>query len=372
MRRLLFLIMLLIFPVAGSASTQNFNFTIQNYTGLNFESGPYVVELIKIAKPDNYVIVNLTANGSSTLRNLYYGETAITFNQIKLGLLTITETQATLSIEFPAGWGYPKTYTIEKPSPGIPNIVITKTVDKTSLNVGDVAEFKIKVENTGNATAYNMTLTEQLPNGFSNAPGSRFPPVISSELAAGASQELYYALKAVDPGTVNIEPATLNYGSKTAKSNPLTLTVAKLVQEKSSLATVISTDKNDINTDDTVKVGVKVTNTGRAPAKSVLIEGTPPLGMKVIEGDFRQVYDVVNPGESKEYRVILKATEPGSFQIQLRTVYNDDPIGVSASSGPVNVTEKGKNNYIYIVIPAIVLAVGLVSFAIKRHKEYSY
>ncbi len=116
---------------------------------------------------------------------------------------------------------------------------------------------------------------------------------------------------------------------------------------------------------------IKLLNRTPMAAKSVLIEGTPPLGMNVVEGDLRQVYDTISPGETIENRVFLKATEAGNFTLHLRMVYNDNPIGITADSEPITVTETEKN-YLYVVLPLVVAAFGLVTFVIKRHREYSY
>jgi len=375
MRKLTFLLLiLLMFPTAGAAVTQTYNFTMQNYTSLNFENGSYIIELIKIAKQDGYVAVNLTVDGSSSeFRNLHDGEPPISYNQIKLSSSSITSNEAVITIEFPLGWGAPKKYQIVRPvAPvGVPNIVLTKSVDKTNMNIGDVAEFKIKMENAGNATAYNLTLAEQLPNGFSNALGSRLPNIINAELAAGKTQEYYYALEAGKSGTFNIEPSTVYYGSKISKSNAITITVTEAAQKIANLTTVISIDKKNAYTDDLIKVSVKITNTGKAPAKSVLIDGTPPLGMEIAQGDLRQVYDSIAPAEAKEYRVTLKPKEAGNYSINLRTLYNDDTIGFSSVSEQINVTQK-ERNYLYILVPIIIIITGIVLFTIKRHKEYSY
>lgn len=372
-RKLAFLLLIsLMASTASGASTQTFNFSMQNNTGLNFESGSYIIEVIELARPV-YVKVNMTNGDKPVIRNLYEGEAPITFNQIKLGASFITETSAMITIEFPAGWGYPKKYQIVRPvaQVGVPNIVLTKSVDKTNVNVGDVVEFKIKMENIGNATAYNLTLNEQPPNGFSNAPGSRLPSVINAELAAGASQELYYALKAVESGTFNIEPTIAIYSSKTSKSNSLTITVAAATQEKSNLTTVISIDKKNVYTDGTIKATVKINNTGKATAKSVLVDGIPPLGMEAVEGDLRQVYDSIAPADAKEYRVTLKPKEPGNYTIHLRTVYNDNEAGVPSESETITVTEK-QGNYLYFLLPIMIFIIGIVLFTIKRHREYSY
>ena len=253
MRKLIFLsVIIVIFSTVGGASTQKFNFTMENNTALNFENGSYIIEVIEISGP-MYLKVNLTSSNRQAFKYLYDSEAPIIFDQIALSTSSITETSALITIEFPVGWGYPKKYQIVRPvaSVGIPNIILTKSADKINMNVGDIVEFKIKMENTGNATAYNLTLNEQLPTGFSIASGSRLPSVINSELASGASQELYYALKAVESGTFNIDPTIAIYSSKIpSKSNSLTITVAKFIQDKSNLNTVISLDKKNVYTDE--------------------------------------------------------------------------------------------------------------------------
>ncbi len=367
-----FMILFLLVMPAARASQQTFSFTMQNNTGLNFENGAFLIEVVEI-NPPYYVKVNMTSGGVSKFANLFDSEAPVTYNQVKVNSSYITSKDGRLTIEFPSGWGYPKSYKIEPPvvPVGIPNLVITKSADKTGINPGDVVSITIRVENNGNATAYNLSLIERLPTGFSAAAGSRFPPPVQDKLDAGASQELYYALKAVESGTYTIEPTVINYGAKSSRSGQITVTVAEVIQEKSNLTTVISFDRTNVYTDEQVKVNVRITNTGKAHAKSVLIDGTPPLGTTAVEGDLRQVYDAIAPGEVKEYRVILKAKEEGNYTINLRTVYNDDPTGSSMNSGQITVTTRDKN-YFYLILPGTIIMLGLAVFTIKRHKEYSY
>ncbi len=368
-RKLAFLLLIsLMASTVGGASTPIFNFSMQNNTGLSFENGSYIIEVIELARPV-YVKVNLTSDGLSKIKYLYDNE-PITFNEITLISSSITATEALIKIGFPQGWSAPKKYQIVRPV-GIPNIVLTKSVDKTNMNVGDVVKLKIKVENIGNATAYNVALTEQLPSGFSNAPYSTFPPEINAELAAGDSQELNYGLKAVDSGTFTIEPTIVKYGSKTSKSNSLTITVAEVLREKSYLTTVISIDKKNATVGELIKATVKITNTGKATAKSVRIKGTTPLGMEVIDGNLIKDYESISPAGIEEYRFTLKANEAGNYTIHLITVYNDNEAGVPSESETITVTEK-QGNYLYFLLPIMIFIIGIVLFTIKRHREYSY
>jgi uncharacterized repeat protein (TIGR01451 family) len=373
----LLLILLLISIPVGAVKTETFS--LENYTGLNFMNGYYKIEVIEISKPGDmpFVKVNLITGGLTKQYYLRINEDpsikAEPFNQINLNSSFISQTVAMIEVQFPDTWRSPEKYTIEIPviPEKIPNIVITKSVDKITLNKGDVVEFTLIVENTGNGTAFNVSLDDRFPPGFTSAPGSRFPPVIQDELKAGDSIDLFFALKAVESGSYNIEPTTIKYGSKTSRSNSISLTVLDKQIEKSYLSTTINLDKNNIFTGEFVEVTVKITNKGNISAESILVDGPIPKGMEVTKGDLRQVYKKIEPGESEEYSATLKAVESGNYSVSLKTSYSDDSTGFSSNSDTINITEKEKN-YLYILIPAIIIIVGIVLFIMKRHKEYRF
>lgn len=369
------LLILFIYPNIVRGETQNFNFTLQNNTGLNFEAGSYIIEVIGInAQPPKTVKVNLTTDGQSKTFNLYEGENPYLskpYNKLDIIATSITESKTTLSVTTPGDWSNPEKYIVSTKAAGEPQIVLTKSTDKTNISVGDVVEVKILVENKGNGTAYNLTLAEELPNGFSRAPGSRFPPQIQETLDAGGKQELYYGLKAVESGTFNIEPTTVNYGVKSSQSNTITIKVAEILEEKSNLTTAISVDKDNVKTDDSIKVDIKITNIGKAPATSILIDGSVPSGLITTEGDLKQGYKKIDAGESEAYTVLLKAIEPGNYSINLKTFYNDDKEGTVSASKPITVT-KNEKGYLYVIIPAAIIVIGVILFTVRRHKQYSF
>jgi uncharacterized repeat protein (TIGR01451 family) len=374
-----FLVLILfIFSIpVGAVRTEPF--LLENNTGLNFMNGYYKIEVIELSKPGDmpFIKVNLITGGLTKQYHVYQDEDpsikSEPFNQINLNSSFISQTAARIAVEYPDTWSSPVKYAIEIPviAEKIPNIVLTKSVDKTSLNKGDIVEFRIVVENTGNGTAYNITLDEKLPQGFTRAAGSSFPPAIQEELKAGGSLEILFALKAVESGSYNIEPTTVKYGSNIARSNSFSINVLDEKMEKSNLTTVISLDKNNVFIGESVKATVKITNNGNISAESILIEGQIPKGMEVTEGDLRQVYKKIEPGESEEYYATLKAVEAGNYSIKLKTIYSDDSTGFSSNSESINITEKEKN-YLYILIPAIIIIVGIVLFIMKRHKEYKF
>ncbi len=380
LRKLAFLILLLlVFPTAAEASTKTYNFTMENNTALNFENNYYIIEVLELnSHATKFVKVNLTSSGSSKIFNLYEGEDPYLispFNIISLRSSFITDTSAIIKIEFPDNWSSPKPYPIVRPvTPvGIPNIILTKSVDKTNVNIGDVLQIKIIAENNGNGTAYNLTLIEPLlPNGLTIAPTSR-TPVIKEKLDPGEIyDQTYYGVKAVESGTFNIEPTIVKYSSRPpSKSNSITISVSEPAQKKANLSTVIRLDKNNVTVSDLIKAAITITNNGTASSKSVLIEFIPQPGIEVVDGDLIKRYDNIAPTEIQQYRITLKAIESGNYSVRLRTDYNDAPSGVYSESEPITVTQK-ERNYLYILVPIIIIIVGIVLFTIRRHREYSY
>ena len=370
--------------VAGATKTENF--TMQNSTVLDFEDGYYKIEVIDISKPGDWTFARVKISLASSSKEfiLYdsedktpsspYNKTTLNARNFDIG----TSSSFLLTVIYPDSWSSPEKYKIETPAEveatKIPNIVLTKSVDKTNVNLGDVVEFKLIVENTGNGTASDLTLDEFLPSSFTRAPGTTFPPKIKESLDPGEIDTIVYGLKAVESGTFNIEPATVSYNSKTSKSNSITITVAKEVKEKSHLITAITVDDNDVMTGDLINVIVKITNDGNVSAESILIEGSVPDGLELEEGDLRQVFKEIEPDESKSFSAILKAVDGGNHTIRLKTSYNDDTTGFATSSESISVTKKEKNpvDYWYIILPIIGIIIGVVLFTIRKHKEYRY
>lgn len=373
-RDLSFLILiLLIFSMPVNAEKITQYFYLENNTGIDFDNGNYKVEVFEINEYSDYIRVRAISGKSPDNHTLTVGDPLDLFNTITLNLSSIIKKTAKIAIEYPDNWPKPIEYNVEIPvaEEKIPNLVLTKSADKITLNKGDIVEFKINLENTGNGTATNLSLDEKLPQGFTRAPGSSFPPALRDELKAGERLELLFALKAVESGTYNIESTTIKYGSNTARSNSLSITVLDEKKEKSNLSTVITLDKNNILTGESVKVTVKITNNGNVSAESILIEGAPSKGMEVIEGDLRQVYKKIDPTESEEYFVTLKAVEPGNYSIILKTSYSDDSKGFSSDSDSI-IVKKNEKDYLYILVPAIIIIVGIALFIIRRHREYSF
>ncbi|MDW7726281.1 MAG: BatD family protein [Candidatus Methanoperedens sp.] len=382
--RKIWIILLVLLMFSGVASAKVEYFYMENNTGLNFMNGYYLIEVIDIKKADFFAIVNLTSDGQSNRYHIRSESSSIStypWNRINdINASFFTDNSFRMGIDYPDNWSAPVKYTIssatgtKSDSSKVPIIVVTKSVEETDINVGDIIEIKIKTTNTGNETASGVTLTEYMPEGFIRATGSRFPPVVKEKLEPGESDEIYYALEAVKAGTFTIEPTKIEYGTGRKESNSITITVSREVKEKSQLVTEIFIDDNDVMTGDLINMVVKIINNGNASAESVLIEGSVPKGLELEEGDLRQLYKKIESGEYESYSVILKAVDGGNYTVRLKTSYNDDTVGFATSSETISVTKKEKNpvDYWYIILPITGLMVGVVLFTMNRHKEYRY
>lgn len=380
MRKLLFVLLaVFVFSTAADAAKID-SFYMENNTALNFMNGYYIIDIFEINLPDSYVKVNLTTGGMS--RDYFLRENedpyiiAEPFNKIKLNASFITKSSTRITVEYPNEWLSPDKYTVtrsaQESGAKASNIVVTKSVDKTAINIGDIVVIKIIAKNAGNATANNLTITEVMPPGFSLVPGSRFPPIIKYKLDPGESDDqISYALKAVEPGTYSLDPTTVRYDATLNRSNSVTITVATEKRERSNLTTVITPDKKNVFTYDYISVVVRVTNVGNVSAESILIDGAPPQGMELVEGDLRQVFNKIAPDDFEVYTAILRAKEPGDYSIRLKTIYNDDPTGSIVDSEPIAVVKK-EINYFYFIIPIVLVSIGVIVFTLRKHKEYRY
>ena len=98
-------------------------------------------------------------------------------------------------------------------APGVtvknPALSVTKTVNKTSVTVGDTVKYTIKVTNTGNVDLTNVNVVEAFGGDFSKifdltgaTKASTFNGFVIGELNAGATAEITFSYKTTTRGTL--------------------------------------------------------------------------------------------------------------------------------------------------------------------------
>jgi uncharacterized repeat protein (TIGR01451 family) len=158
-----------------------------------------------------------------------------------------------------------------------PSLVVTKTPDATSVNATDPVGFTITVSNaTGVGTAYGVDLTDVLPGGlnWTASAGTISGGVLDylyGDLAAGASFSVHVG--AVTPAgysatLANTATATPSNGAPASGSGSLTVLAPHL--------TITKTGNGTVNSTDTVRFTIVVSNTGPGTAYNVSISDPLP------------------------------------------------------------------------------------------------
>ena len=373
---------------------ESFTRTLRVNQGLEIEYNIHI-EVVEI-KYDiyPYVKINFSSPGDpGTLRTLFSkeNEVPVTYStimgDIKVNATSIFSDMVELGITVPSGWKITNIYEVKAAatettptiSETVPNIIINKMVDKTSVYPEETIRITIYLKNTGNGTAKNLNLNEPAPpTGLDIVSG--YPIDIENTLDAGYKVQKSYNIKATKPGNYTILPTIINYKSESGKgysseSESLTIVVKEPEIKLPNLITVINVDKTEIVVGNRTTVSVKVTNTGKASAKDVKIDASVPEGLKIVSGDLETVFPEIKPGESKGYLInpVLEAVKNGTYIIYLKTVYGDKEN--TSESPKITVIEKkpekNKDNkfmYLLILIPIILI----IAWIYKVHRDYRY
>lgn len=149
---------------------------------------------------------------------------------------------------------YTYTFTTTK----APGLSVTKTVNKTSVTVGDTVKYTITVKNTGNVDLTNVNVVEAFGGDFSKifdltgaTKASTFNGFVIGELKAGETKEITFSYKTTTRGTLTnsvvvsaLDPANHDGGTVTDSDKAPDVTV------KSEPITPVGPSKPQLNYED--------------------------------------------------------------------------------------------------------------------------
>ncbi len=195
-----------------------------------------------------------------------------------------------------------------------PAIKVTKTAPETAL-LCDPIPMTITVANTGVGPAYNVTVTDTLPEGMTTLSGQSGIKYVTPVLRQGESKTFNITVKAAKTGRyTNTAMATAD-GDLSSEAS-----VTTMVQQPVLTITKAGPDKRFAGRP--VKYTITVSNTGDAVAKSATIMDIVPAGSrfhKASDGGTLQGNNVVwnigdlNPGATKTVDVTLVGTQIGQI-----------------------------------------------------------
>ncbi|MCH2210938.1 MAG: hypothetical protein MK110_06520 [Fuerstiella sp.] len=184
-----------------------------------------------------------------------------------------------------------------------------------SVNVGDQAGYKIRVENPGSGTAHNVVIEAHVPDGMLHRSGS-IPRIHVGTLNPGDSRQALLNLTALDGGTYRLAVRAVADGNLSDEAR------TEIRIARPSLAISMNGPKTaDIGTPINYEVIVK--NTGDVPSTNVRAKYRIPNDARFVKADRggvhqsgEQIIDwfvgTIQPGESTRYQVTLKPGAPGT------------------------------------------------------------
>jgi uncharacterized repeat protein (TIGR01451 family) len=220
---------------------------------------------------------------------------------------TLLANSASLVYRNAAGHQYAPATAGDSTAVQVPVLAFTKTAEDLNgepLTVGDTVRYTLQVTNTGTYTAYNVAVTDDLPDGVTcqatsgdAAPACADPLVWTlSSLAPGATATLYLDAS-IDPGSEG--QTIVNTGSVTAGNVPIPPEnpdpvcpdgsapvegVCPSTPEPPSTELAFTKTAEDLNGEplavgDMVRYTLQVTNTGTYTAYDVIVSDDLPDGI---------------------------------------------------------------------------------------------
>lgn len=248
-------------------------------------------------------------------------------------------------------------------SSGVSNSVVTglntasipspsKTVDKAFAKVGDSLTYTIVLRNVGNTTAFNVALSDTIPNGTRfipnsvtlngvTQPGSVVAPPTGFLIGTLPQQNTVTVQFSVQVETIpapNPVPNTgiINYSYVVDPGAGLTNTMSTQTSQVTTqintaiLSMVKQEDVSNAFIGDTVNYTITITNTGNTTANQIVMTDTIPVGTVFVPNSV-QVNGVTQTGINPETNGVVIPTLPVggtanvTFKIILDTIPSTNP-----------------------------------------------
>lgn len=214
----------------------------------------------------------------------------------------------------------------------------TKSVDKVFSVLGEVLTYTLTLQNTGNAVANNVVLTDSIPAGTTFVPGSvtgatGTPPTLAllSPIPVGGSAVVTFQVQVDDtlpqpnpiPNsattayTFTVDPQNPDGGTGGGTSNIVTTQVNAAI-----VTTVKSVDKAYADTGDVLTYTLTLQNVGNTSANNVVITDAIPAGTTFVNGSLTGAIGVP-PTLTLFNPIPAGGTAVVTFQVMVGAVYPD-------------------------------------------------
>jgi uncharacterized repeat protein (TIGR01451 family) len=274
---------------------------------------------------------------------------------------------------------------------GEPSLILTKEVDKSNVEIGDIIRVTIKAKNNGNGIAKRISIDPGITPGFTFK--SNIYTTYPTELSIGSSftQMFIYEIQAANSGTFSLNPTTATYSSSvfddeySSTSNRPSVTVAAEAVETSEIDLKVTADKTKIKRGEEITFTIHVQNLKDVPASTIRIDPIIPGNMTYVSGS--EDIDIISEKPviqesvygaryENDYKITLNADEIGSNNLIVKLTYNNgvDEISEEVSSDTFYV-EKGEFDYLaeyplYIYITPVLIIVAIAGWLYWRRSQF--
>ncbi|WP_167848794.1 DUF11 domain-containing protein [Methanolobus halotolerans] len=282
-----------------------------------------------------------------------------------------------------------------------PVLAISKSVDKSNINVGDIIRVTVTVENTGDGDAHDVIFSDPNQERFILIDDILGSPGRIDVSTSDAVKKIYvYDLKATEAGTFSLNPTTAIFTNSVgdsfpqASSNRPAVTVSgSSLMKNATLDVTMEVDRYTIDRNKDLQGTVRIKNTGNAPASAVTVGIIVPEGLEYVSGDsgIEEISGVPTIymesfGVQQEKEIIfkLKAAEEGTYTLSADSSYlfsngvDSEMQEVSSSTVTKSVyVTKGKYDHLFeqpiyvYLIPLLLIGV-IASWVYHRHKQYKF
>lgn len=274
---------------------------------------------------------------------------------------------------------------------GEPNLILTKSVDKTSVDVGEVIRVTIRAKNTGNGAAKRISIDRGLTPDFTFKSDIYTSYPTELDVSNKETEMLIYEIQASKAGTFQLGPAIATYYSSvfddeyTSTTDSTTITVAEEPIETSEIKLSVSADETKLKRGDTVKFKINVENLKDVPASNIRIEPIIPKNLEYVSGS--EEIDIINEKPviqvssyggyyEAEYMITLKADQVGNDKLIVKWTYNNgvEEISNETSSEMVFISQ-GDFDFlaqfpIYVYLIPIIIILALVGWFYWRSNQF--
>jgi uncharacterized repeat protein (TIGR01451 family) len=227
-----------------------------------------------------------------------------------------------------------------------PELTITKESSRSSIGVDETVDIIIKIKNSGNIKALNLSLNDSIPGCAAFVSGERS---LSGDLGGGESRIIDYVVRPTGAGLCIFNPASVTFsdpaGNRFSKfSDEIKLGISSKPSREPHVVVEKGVDRSTALVDEGVVITLKLKNDGTSDAINVTLADDIPECAVISQGKNTWTGDL-KQDEEKVLTYIVNVKKPGlcSFYAAKASYSDSNRNDYFKYSQPLNIYVKEKS-----------------------------